>query len=124
LSKGANIYWDESHGRPVRKPAVKRRRQAAAKPAKRRAPWWLSFLIVTSIFAMLAVSINFRAFAEMREEVDKHAHLSEQIQNLMDENLALQEEIHSIRTDPRAIEREARALGMDLRREKVPMPVN
>lgn len=67
---------------------------------------------------MLVVSINLRAFTEAREEVDKHARLSEQLQNLMDENLALQEEIHSIRTDPRVIEREAKRIGIDLRQEK------
>ena len=85
------------------------------------APWWLSFLILTSIFVMLCVSINFRAFSEIRAEVDQNTRLAGHIQNLMDENLALQEEIHTLKTDPRAVAREARRIGIDL---KVPVPTN
>ena len=75
-------------------------------------------LIVTSIFVMLTVSINFRAFREMTDETTQNSRLSSQIQNLMDENLALQEEIHTIKSDPRVIEREAKKLGLDLKRDK------
>lgn len=73
---------------------------------------------------MLLLSINFRSFTEMREELNKNTYLAGQIQNLMDENLALQEEIHSLKTDPRVIEREAKKIGIDLRLEKVPVPAN
>ena len=73
---------------------------------------------------MLLVSINFRAFTEMREEVDQNARLAGQIQNLMDENLALQEEIHSLKTDPQLIQREARRIGIALSEQKVPVPAN
>jgi cell division protein FtsB len=90
----------------------------------RRTPRWLSVLIAVSIFTMVFVAINFRAFTELREEANRHAQLTQQIQNLTDENLALQEEIHLLKTDPRAIEREARELGIDLKKQKVPMPVN
>lgn len=126
MRKAANTYSDNAKRRNAQnaRPQVARRRRRAAAQHKRRSSWWLSFCIVVSIFAMLVVSINLRAFTEAREEVDKHARLSEQLQNLMDENLALQEEIHSIRTDPRVIEREAKRIGIDLRQEKVPMPVN
>ena len=128
MSKGANIYWDDSRvGYPAvaRKPAVARRtRSQATKTRRRTVPWWLSFLIVTSIFVMLCVSINFRAFTEMREEASQNTRLASQIQSLMDENLALQEEIHSLRTDPALIQREARKIGMDLRQEKVPVQTN
>ena len=65
---------------------------------------------------MLAVSINFRAFTEMKEEAEQNSRLAGQIQNLMDENLALQEEIHSLKSDPAVIEREARKIGIDLRK--------
>lgn len=127
MNKAANIYWDNT-GRSV--PAVTRSRKRAprakaiAKTNRRTAPWWLSCLIVTSIFVMLLVSINFRAFTEMTEEVDQNTQLSGRIQNLMDENLALQEEIHALKTDPRVIEREAKRIGIDLRQEKVPVPAN
>lgn len=126
MNKAENIYWD-SFGNA--KTAAKRSRsarkpRAAAKADRRTAPWWLSFIIVLSIFVMLCVSINFRAFTEMREEVDQNAKLGVQIQSLQDENLALQEEIHSLKTDPKLIEREARRIGIALKEEKVPVPAN
>ena len=126
MSKAANIYWDNSTtDYSSRKSHRARKRTAPAVAVSRRtAPWWLSFLIVASIFVMLLVSINFRAFTEMREEVDQNARLAGQIQNLMDENLALQEEIHSLKTDPQLIQREARRIGIALSEQKVPVPAN
>ena len=79
-------------------------------------------MIVFSIFVMLGVSINFRAFTEMKEEATQNTQLASQIENLMDENLALQEEIHTLKSDPNVIQREARRIG--LRQEKVPVPAN
>ena len=73
---------------------------------------------------MLGVSINFRAFTEMKEEATQNTQLASQIQNLMDENLALQEEIHMLKSDPNAIQREAKRIGIGLRQEKVPVPAN
>jgi cell division protein FtsB len=70
---------------------------------------------------MLCVSINFRAFSEMREEVDQNQRLSTHLQSLMDENIALQDEIHTLKTDPAAIGREAKRIGIDV---KVPVPTN
>ncbi len=73
---------------------------------------------------MLAVSVNFRAFGEMRQEASENTKLASQIENLMDENLALQEEIHSLKTDPEAIAREARRIGIGLKTQKVSVPSN
>jgi cell division protein FtsB len=84
----------------------------------------LSFIIVVSIFVMLAVSINFRAFSETRQEATENTKLASQIEDLMDENLALQEEIHSLKSDPNAIAREARRIGIDLKAQKVSVPSN
>ena len=124
MNKAANIYWDDQaeyiSARRSRS-ARNGRRKAAVKATRRTTPWWLSFLIVTSMFAMLCVSINFRAFSEMREEIDQNTQLTGHIQNLMDENLALQEEIHTLKTDPRTIQREAKRIGIDV---KVPVPTN
>lgn len=75
----------------------------------------MPYMIVASIFAMLIISINYRAFSEMREEINQHERLSAQIQNLMDENLALQEEIHTLKSDPSAIGREAKRIGIDVK---------
>jgi len=128
LSKAANIYWDDSLTvlPKAKRPAISRKPQqkAAAKSKTRSAPLWLSYLIVASIFTMLCVSINFRAFSEVKQEIDQNGRLSSQIQNLMDENLALQEEIHTLKSDPRAIESQARKIGIDLRQEQVPVPAN
>ncbi len=126
MSKAADIYWDDSRGSTYaaakRSSTTKIRRANPAAASRRTAPWWLSFVIVFSIFVMLGVSINFRAFTEMKEEAAQNTQLASQIQNLMDENLALQEEIHTLKSDPNVIQREAKRIG--LRQEKVPVPAN
>ncbi|MFN2502175.1 MAG: septum formation initiator family protein [Pyrinomonadaceae bacterium] len=90
----------------------------------RSAPWWLSMMFLSTVFVMLCVSVNFRAYSEMNEEAGKNTRLASQIESLMDENLVLQEEIHTLKTDPQVIRREARRLGVYLQTEKVPMPTN
>lgn len=124
MSRAADIYWDSrTQSRAPRRVAARRRAKAA--PTKRRStPFWLSFTIVVSMFVMLAVTINFRAFTEMREEAAQNTMLGNQIQNLLDENLALQEEIHSLKTDPEAIAREAKRIGVIRRGEKFTVPAN
>lgn len=115
MSKAANIYWDDSRTRTARRAAQSGRKGVAATRTQRRtAPWWLSYLIVTSIFVMIGVSINFRAFTEMQEEAGQNTRLATQIQALTDENLALQEEIHSLKTNPVIIQREAKRIGVNL----------
>jgi cell division protein FtsB len=116
LSKAANIYWDSPDIRERRQTERRtniRRRTAKAAPAPRRAvPWWCQFAIAVSIFLMLGVAINYRAFTEMRQEAGQNGKLASQIENLMDENLALQEEIHSLKTDPTRIQMEAKRIGV------------
>ena len=130
MSKAADIYWDNgstgysSAGRRGQTVRTRRRSTPEKATASRTAPWWLSVVIVTSIFLMLCVSINYRAFNEMQTEVDQNTKLAAQIQNLMDENLALQEEIHTLRSNPVVIQREAKKIGMDLRPSKVSVPTN
>ncbi len=50
----------------------------------------------------------------MRSEVEQNTKLSDEIQNLIDENLVLQEEIHLLKTDPKVIKREAEKIGVTL----------
>ena len=90
---------------------------SVAKARQRTAPPWLSSVIVVAIFVMLCVTINFRAFSEMREEVSQHDRLAAQIQNLMDENVALQEEIHTLKSDPNVIGREAKRIGIGVKNQ-------
>ena len=127
MSKAANIYWDSGNGvSAASRPTRRRRRPDTARAHKRNvAPWWISFTIVTSIFVMLTVSINYRALTEVQTEAEKNQRLDLQLQSLKDENLALQEEIHTLKTDPRVIEREAKRMGLDLRQEAiVSVPAN
>ncbi len=128
MSKAANIYWDNAttaNTSAGRRTITRRRRPATAVAAERRAvPFWVSFAIVVSIFVMLGVSINYRAWTEVKEEAVQNTQLASQIQNLMDENLALQEEIHTLKTDPNAILQQARKIGIGLRQEKVSVPAN
>ena len=117
MSKAANIYWDNGTQKrlsSVRRPATGTRAKAEVKP-RRAIPWWLSVIVFVSLFGMLCISINLRAFTEVKEESDQNVRLASQIQNLTDENLALQEEIHSLKSDPAVIQREARRLGLDLK---------
>ena len=85
-----------------------------ASAEKRTTPFWLSAVVFTAIFGMLLISINYRAFAEMRSEATQNTQLQTRVQSLTDENLQLQEEIHSLKTDPTRIQTEARRLGMSL----------
>lgn len=127
MSKAADIYWDNGNaGHTARKRSITRNRRGprAAAVTRRTTPFWLSFAIVVSIFVMLGVSINFRAFTEVKEEANQNTRLAGQIQNLMDENLALQEEIHTLKSDPNVILREAKRIGIGLRQEKVLVPAN
>jgi len=125
LSKVADIYWDSTPKPPATRRRTTPRRRTAAKPAAKvsTTPWWLLFVIFLSIFVMLGVSINYRAYLEAEEEAGVNTNLAARIQNLQDENLALQEEIHTLKTDPVVIAREARRVGMHLQ-QQVPVPVN
>ena len=117
MNKAASIYWADSPAKwsQAKRPVISRKPLSkAAKSKPRSAPLWLSYLIVASVFTMLCVSINFRAFSEVKEEIEQNNRLSSQIQNLMDENLVLQEEIHRLKSDPRVIQGEARKIGIDL----------
>jgi cell division protein FtsB len=71
-------------------------------------------VVFAAIFGMLLISINYRAFTEMRSEATQNTQLQTRVQSLTDENLQLQEEIHSLKTDPTRIQTEARRLGMSL----------
>lgn len=113
MNKAANIYWDNTQGSiSASRRSTATRRRTTAKANTRTTPWWLSWVIFGSIFGMLIVAINFRAYTEMQDEVNQNGRLSAQIQNLQDENLALQEEIHTLKSDPRVIEREAKRIGI------------
>ena len=73
---------------------------------------------------MLCLTINFRAFSELRGEFQENQQLNTDVDQLTNQNLALQEEIHNLKTDSTVIEREARKLGMSRPGEKIFVPAN
>jgi cell division protein FtsB len=87
-------------------------------------PQWFVFTVIVSLTFMLCLTINLRAFTEVRGEVEQNQKLSAEVDQLTNENLALQEEIHTLKTDSNAIEREARKLGMSRSNEKILVPAN
>ena len=122
MNKAANIYSTNRYSSASPRRAI--RRKPPVRPTHRNSPWWLSLIIVGSIFAMLCISINLRAFSSTRAEIEQHTRLSTEIQNLIDENLALQEEIHMIKTNPAVIKREANKIGVVLENHKFPVQTN
>ncbi|MEP6945015.1 MAG: hypothetical protein ABJA02_03800 [Acidobacteriota bacterium] len=90
---------------------------------RRVLPTWAAFAIVISISLMLCLSINYRSFSAMHEEVSENDQLTTRIQSITDENLQLQEEIHSLKSDARVIQREAQRLGI-VRTNRVSVPTN
>ena len=122
MNKAANIYSTNRYSSSTPRRVIRRKPQPRA--ANRNSPLWLSMIIVGSIFTMLCISINLRAFSSTRAEAEQHSRLSTEIQNLIDENLALQEEIHMLKTNPAVIKREASKIGVVLREEKFPVQAN
>ena len=122
MNKAADIYWDKTDA--IRRNA--NRAEVSRPKAKTRTagPRWLSFALIALMTAMLCVTINYRAFTELRGEITENKGLADQIQNLTDENLALQDEIHNLKTDPKTIEREAKKLGLGRSSEKSLVPAN
>ena len=121
MSKVVATYWDNSQ-------TVWTKPHTVTMPQTKRAntvtPQWVVFAVIASVTCLLCLTINFRAFSEMRQEIDQHETLTSQTEILTTENLSLQEEIHSLKSDSRAIEREARKIGMSRPNEKVLVPTN
>ena len=84
---------------------------------------WLPVGIALAITLMVCVTVNFRAYSELRREINQNQELNAQIDTVTSENLSMQEEIHYLKNDPNTIEREARKFGFMPRKEKqVPVP--
>jgi cell division protein FtsB len=90
---------------------------------RRVLPTWAAFAIVISISLMLCLSINYRSFSAMHEELAENDQLTVRIQSITDENLQLQDEIHNLKSDARVVQREAQRLGI-VKSDKVSVPTN
>ena len=83
-----------------------------AKVRKRIVPRWVPILAACSLVVMIIVTINFRAFSELKQEEQHNIDLNNQVQEMTTENLTLQEEIHYLKNDSGTIEREAKKFGL------------
>lgn len=119
MNKAANIYWDKPDTIRRNSDRVERTRTVGS-----TGPRWITFGLIAAMTGMLCLTINYRAFTELRGEVNENKDLTDHIQNLTDENLALQDEIHNLKTDPKTIEREAKKLGLRSVKEKSLVPAN
>ena len=121
MSKVVATYWDNSQAVWTKPPTVTMPKTSRANAVT---PQWVVFALIASVTCLLCLTINFRAFSEMRQEINQHEMLTSQTEVLTAESLSLQEEIHSLKSDSRAIEREARKIGMSRPNEKVLVPTN
>ena len=126
MNKVANIYWDNTQTvwkRPQTKTfASANKRNAMKTKTSAATPQWFIFAVVASITFMLCLTINFRAFSELSQEMSQNETLTTQVNGLTAETLALQEEVHSLKNDARVIEREARKMGLSRPDEKILVP--
>ena len=88
MSKVVATYWDNSQ-------TVWTKPHTASMPKNNRVntvtPQWVIFAVIASVTCLLCLTINFRAFSEMRQEIDQHQTLTSQTEILTTENLSLQE---------------------------------
>lgn len=119
MNKGAATYLNNSRpGRSVRKPVQ------ARKPAdKAGAKWksWMPLAVPILMTLMVCVTVNYRAYSELRNEQVQFETLGQQVDAVTTENLSLQEEIHYLKNDPEMIRREAQKFGFVPRGQKVPV---
>ncbi len=112
MSRVASTYWVNSQQSPKRATVSRSKGRAAIDDAKQnRTSTWVAALVLLSISFMLALTVNYRSFANLRDEATANQELETQIQNKTQENLGLQEEIHYLKTDAAAVEREAKKFG-------------
>ncbi len=120
MNKVATTYWNNGYAVSN----AKRQRTKSAKLKANGTPRWFAFTIIVSISFMLCMAINFRAFSDMRQELQQNEQYNIQVENLTTENLAIQQETHKIKSDERTIGYEARKIGLSRPNEKFLVPSN
>ncbi len=119
MSKVANTYWNRSH----KSLSNSNDRSGIKKRVKCATPQWFIFTVIVSVTLLLCLTINFRAFSELREQFAENTDLNSEIEKLTTENIVLQEEIKNLNDDPKTIAREARKIGMSRPNEKILVPI-
>ena len=100
--------------RPVNKPLRWRK-----EPRTKTLPSWIPIAAAVTLVLMLVLSVNYRAFSELRRETQTFEELNSKVQQATTENLSMQEEIYYLKSDPQTIEREARKYGLARPKEQV-----
>ena len=107
------------------KVAAKRRRVVnkplrwRKEPRKRVLPAWLPVAASVTLVLMLVLTVNYRAFSELKKESKVFEELNNKVQQATTDNLSMQEEIYYLKSDPKTIEREARKYGLARPKEQV-----
>ena len=100
--------------RPVNKPLRWRK-----EPRTKTLPSWIPIAAAVTLVLMLVLTVNYRAFSELRRETQTFEDLNSKVQQATTENLSMQEEIYYLKSDPQTIEREARKYGLARPKEQV-----
>ncbi len=88
-------------------------------PRKRVLPAWLPVAASVTLVLMLVLTVNYRAFSELKKESKVFEELNNKVQQATTDNLSMQEEIYYLKSDPKTIEREARKYGLARPKEQV-----
>jgi FtsZ-binding cell division protein ZapB len=88
-------------------------------PRKRVLPGWLPVAASVTLVLMLVLTVNYRAFSELKKESKVFEELNNKVQQATTDNLSMQEEIYYLKSDPKTIEREARKYGLARPKEQV-----
>lgn len=104
MSKAENIYWDKTDAKSFS--------PRPGRTAKAGQPGWVAPVVAGSLSLMLCLTINYRAFSNLKEETAQKQALMQQIESVKNENLEIQEDIYRLREDPKTIKLEAKKLGL------------
>jgi hypothetical protein len=88
-------------------------------PRKRVLPSWIPIASAVTLVLMLILTVNYRAYSELRKESQIFEELNNKVQQATTDNLSMQEEIYYLNSDPNTIEREARKYGLAKPKEQV-----
>ena len=123
MNRAVNTYWDDRkrtwrrrNTNSVRRPDIR----PNVKQESTKVFTWRPAAIALFITLSLCLTVNYRAFSELRSETNQYESLQNNIESTTSKNLALQEEIYYLKSDPDMIKREAQKFGFVPRSKKVP----
>jgi cell division protein FtsB len=102
----------------VRRPAEQQLRWRK-EPRKNILPSWIPIAAASTLVLLLVLTVNYRAYSELRRQSQEFQDLNDRVQQATTENLSMQEEIYYLRSDPHTVEQEARKYGLARPKEQV-----